>query len=184
MYILENAIIESETTWKRCIEECFVQWSISNTDLNVVSRLPSIVSRFALHPSQNAFLRTWSSLDAPRLVTSYVPAHLVRGYLLSHAHTHSPVVSVSSPRAILPPRALPTLCRVLLRPSDKDIIHRYMYCELISRCKTRLSLTPLLESYLLNLTTYPMTPMTRNPMPTAWLILMNSRLSAMRENTC
>jgi hypothetical protein len=53
-----------------------------------------------------------------------------------------------------------------------------MWTKLISTWEGKVAGTGV---NILSLTMYPMKPMIRKPVPTAWLILMNSRLSAARR---
>lgn len=72
---------------------------------------------------------------------------------------------------------------ILLCAADQDIVYGYMYYNtprISTHPQPRLPLLPLLaySCDLLNLTMYPITPIIRKPMPTAWLMRRNSRLSA------
>ena len=57
--------------------------------------------------------------------------------------------------------------------TDEDIVHRNVNYDWVRECKSSKDI-----GALLSFTMYPMKPIIKKPVPTAWLILMNSRLSA------
>lgn len=71
--------------------------------------------------------------------------------------------------------------------TDKNVVDGYVDCRKNAnhqRHSRRRSLIPSMvgsRRYILSLTIYPMTPIIKKPMPTAWLIRKNSRLSAVTK---
>lgn len=96
-----------------------------------------------------------------------------------------PCLNLFSPN----PSLLRTQCSTSLCAADQDVVYWDVYCTPRQPFAPpsfssfpRRHIIPVLEKpfrvYILSLTTYPITPMIKKPIPTAWEMRRNSRRSA------